>query len=100
MNKLQTLTWAATLVVLAVVASRAEAQVFYGGSVRYSSRWGYPVGGSAVSVRGPFGGRVTAVQGPFGGGAVSVRGPFGGRVNVVRPGIAPVFPVIPPPIYP
>lgn len=107
MKKLAMLSGAAAVVLLAGAANRAEAQLVYGGTLRYGAGFGT----SVTSVRGPFGGRVTSVQGPFGGGAVSVRGPFGGRVTsvggplggvgVVRPGIVPIVPapvVVPVPV--
>jgi hypothetical protein len=91
------LCWVAIFAAVSVV-NRAEAQVIYGGSVRYGRSVGFaagPLGGSVVRVRGPLGGGVTVAQGPFGGGAVGVRGPFGGRVAVARPPIYPVVPVAP-----
>lgn len=117
MNRFAMLCGAAAVVLLAGAANRAEAQLVYGGTLRYGAGFGT----SVTTVRGPFGGRVTSVQGPFGGGAVSVRGPFGGRVTsvrgplgggvvgvggpwggvgVVRPGIVPVVPapVVPVPV--
>jgi hypothetical protein len=91
----------ASVVVAAALANRAEAQIMYGGSLRYGRGIGFaagPLGGSVVSMRGPLGGRVTVAQGPFGGGAIGVRGPFGGGVAVVRPPVFPVYPVYP--LYP
>jgi hypothetical protein len=99
MRKLSILSWVVAVAVFAPV-NRAEAQLIYGGSLRYSYGVGYAAstyGGSAVSVRGPFGGSVTSVQGPFGGGAIGVRGPFGGAA-VVRTsafGVPPADPLDP-----
>jgi hypothetical protein len=98
-------TWALAAVVLAGMASRAEAQVYSGGSVRYSSGVGYAPGPLGLPpppgiLRGPFGGPlgvgppsvgvkvgvnvgVNTAQGPLGGGAPGVRGPgVGVKVGV------------------
>lgn len=95
MRVLGILTWAAAVAAFAP-ANRAEAQLMFGGSVRYGRSVGFAAGpfGSVATVRGPFGGRVTVAQGPFGGGAVGVRGPFGG-LAVVRPPVFPILPVAP-----
>jgi hypothetical protein len=87
----------ATTIVALALANRAEAQVMFGGSVRFGGGVGFAASpfGSVVSMRGPLGGRVTVAQGPFGGGAIGVRGPFGGRVGVVAPAVLPVLPVAP-----
>ncbi len=93
----------AAVVAAAALANRAEAQLMYGGSLRYGPFGSVasvrgPFGGGVTSIRGPLGGRVTVAQGPFGGGAVGVRGPFGGRLTVVQPPVVPVYPVAP--VYP
>lgn len=96
MRTLRILNWAAGLAALAL-ANRADAQVMFGGSLRYGSSFGFAASpfGSVTSVRGPFGGRVTVAQGPFGGGAIGVRGPFGGGFAVAHPPLVPVLPVAP-----
>lgn len=96
MRVLRIVVWAGGMAALAL-ASRAEAQVIYGGSLRYGRHVRYAASpfGSVTNVRGPLGGSLTIAQGPFGGGAVGVRGPFGGRVAVVRPPVVPIVPVAP-----
>jgi hypothetical protein len=90
------LVWASTIAALAL-ATRAEAQVMFGGSLRFGHGIGWAASpfGSVVSMHGPFGGHVTVAQGPFGGGAIGVRGPFGGGFGFVQPPILPVAPVVP-----